>query len=272
MSSDPQFSTLIVTYNNESNIQSLLTDIYQQAPPPQNQIVVVDNASVDRTVPIIKSNFPGVLLIANQENIGFGSAVNQGFLLCGSTYFFLINPDIRIIDPNFFSDMIKYIEKSPSIGAIGPVQFKESSEQLKLNFTWSYWNPQAFLVFLSYKISRKISRVEPIKLTFLNAGCLLIRSSAFRQIGMFNQRYFMYGEEPDLFLKLKIHDYICYLVPSIQVIHYREHSIKTLSRTSQILLKLDAVRNISHALASGVLQILMKKWNRIKGFRIQQKN
>jgi hypothetical protein len=260
MHPDAKFSTLIVTYNNSLNIIPLLTDIYTQAPPPINQIIVVDNASEDRTVPLIRSRFPNLTLISNRENVGFSKAVNQGFALCNTEFFFLINPDIRITDPNFFLGLIECMDKSSSIAAIGPMQFKESRDQLSLNFTWSYLNPQGFRLYLLYQLKGSISVTEPIDVPFLNAGCLLVRSSAFQQIGMLNERYFLYGEEPDLFLKLKEHDFTSHLVPFIRVIHFREHSFQTLSLKSQILLKLSAIPNISHALLSGTIRILRKKW------------
>lgn len=263
MHPDAKFSTLIVTYNNSLNIIPLLTDIYTQAPPPINQIIVVDNASEDRTVPLVRSRFPNLTLISNRDNFGFSKAVNQGFELCNTEYFFLINPDIRITDPNFFSGLIDCMDKSSSIAAIGPIQFKESRDQLSLNFTWSYLNPQGFRLFLLYQLKGSIPVTEPIDVPFLNAGCLLVRSSAFNQIGMLNERYFLYGEEPDLFLKLKAHDFTCHLIPNIRVIHFREHSFQTLSRKSQILLKLSAISNISHALLCGSFRILRKKWKQL---------
>lgn len=260
MFSDVKFSTLIVTYNNCENIIPLLTDIYKQAPPPYNHIIVIDNASEDETASLVSTKFPDVNLIPNQVNVGFGSAVNQGFALCSAPYFFLLNPDIRIPDIGFFSGMIECMEKSPIAAAVGPIQFKESRDQLRLNLTWSYWNPRAFCLFLLCRLQGVIFETEPIEVTFLNAGCLLIRSSAFRKVGMLNEQYFLYGEEPDLFLKFKEHDFICHLVPSIRVIHYREHSIRTLSRQSQILLKFSAIKNIGHALLSGSCRLARKKW------------
>ena len=154
--------------------------------------------------------------------------------------------------------MLDCIEKSASIGAIGPIQFKKSRGHFKLNFTWSYWNQSALRLFLLYRIKKKVSETEPILVSYLNAGCLLIKSQAFREIGMCNERNFMYGEEPHLFLKLKEHGYFCYLIPSIHVIHLRERSVRTLNWRSKILLKLSAIKNIFHALICGYYRIIKK--------------
>lgn len=262
MCSEAPFSTLIVTYNNCSTILQLLTDIYEQAPPPVNQLIVIDNASLDNTTSLINNHFPDVHVIPNPVNIGFGRAVNQGFALCNSQHFFLINPDIRLTDPTFYSCMIECIERSPSIAAIGPIQFKKSRDQLKLNFTWSYLNPRAFHLYLSSKVRGSSPVQSPIKVSFLNAGCLLIRSSAFKEVGKLNEMYFMYGEEPDLFYKFKEHNFTCLLHPSIHVVHFREHSFMTLSLRSRIVLKFSAIFNISHALLCGWKRILRKNWVR----------
>jgi GT2 family glycosyltransferase len=260
VSREARFSTLIVTFNNCSDILPLLEDIHAQAPPPLNRIIVVDNASVDGTACLIKRHFPDVCLIPNHENVGFGKAVNQGFGLCNTSYFFLLNPDIRIPHPGFLARMIECIDESSSIAAVGPMQFKQFRDRLRLTFTWSYWNPRAFRLFVWHRLRRQIPDTLPIAVTFLNAGCLLVRSSAFRRSGMFSEKYFLYGEEPDLFLKFKEQGYQCHLIPSTHVIHHREHSIRTLSTWPRTFLKLSAVFKICHALLIGSVRIVRRRW------------
>jgi N-acetylglucosaminyl-diphospho-decaprenol L-rhamnosyltransferase len=253
-----QFNSLIVTYNSAGEIAGLLQDLQRLA--PSHPIVVIDNASRDSTVEIIKTQFPDVSLTVNQTNVGYSKAVNQGFALCKSEFVFLLNPDIRILDQAFHSSMLECMEESPTIAAVGPLQFIQHGLADRLNFTWSYWSPRAFRIYLSYLFGLKRKFTTPLCVTFLNAGCLLLRKSAFLNVGKLNEKYFLYGEEPDLFLKFKQSKYECRLHPGVWVLHYRERSIKKLPASERFLRKSQAVINISDALWRGCWRLLTTKF------------
>jgi len=117
------------------------------------------------------------------------------------------------MNPNFHAAMLDCIQQSSNIAAVGPLQFVQQGAAYRLNLTWSYWTPQAFLVYLSHVFRLGRKRNAPIRTTFLNAGCLLLRKAAFIHVGKLNEKYFLYGEEPDLLLKFKRYDYQVRLHP-----------------------------------------------------------
>src|SRR5688572_23382117 len=207
----PSFTSLIVTYNSGSEILDLLDDLLIHA--PDHKIIVIDNASKDATAVIIQEHFPKVEFIQNSTNVGYAKAVNQGFALCQTDFVLLLNPDIRIDSPGLFKEMETCLKQSRKIAVVAPLQFKNDDKEPYLNFTWSYYTADAFKVYLSYLWQQKQVFTEPIRVPFLNAGCLLIRRSAFEQVGRLNEKYFMYGEEPDLFLKFRRYELECYLLP-----------------------------------------------------------
>jgi GT2 family glycosyltransferase len=88
---------------------------------------------------------------------------------------------------------------------------------------------------------------------------LFIRRSAFEQVGKLNEKYFMYGEEPDLFLKFQRHGWECYLLPHVAVTHYRERSLMTRPVLQRLQLKCHAAWNIADALINGWARILLDK-------------
>ena len=252
----PLFTNLIVTYNSADDIPHLLRDIQVHAPPPKSDVVVVDNASHDQTVQIIRSQFPQVSLAANTHNRGFAAAVNQGFDLCETEYVFILNPDMRIMDRAFYPAMLACLRGSPNTAAVGPLQFKPGGGNPRLNFTWSYLTPSGMIVYLSHMLRLGRRFDSPIRTTFLNAGCLLVRRSGFLKVGKLSEGYFLYGEEPDLCLKFIKHGYECKLHPGVGVIHYRERSLSTLSWPQRYLIKLRAIPNIAHALLRGFADVL----------------
>lgn len=251
------FTSVIVTYNSANEITNLLADLRQHA--PTSKIIVIDNASKDKTVDTVQKNFPEVLLIKNRVNLGYAKAVNQGFDLCKTDFVLLLNPDIRISSSDIILKMLLCIKHSKNIAVVAPLQFKDDEKKHYLNLTWSYSTPETFKIYLSHLIQKDVDLTDPIQVTFLNAGCLFIRRHAFEHIGKLNEKYFMYGEEPDLFLKFKRFGYNCYLLPNISVTHYRERSLKTTHIFRRLLIKLQAAWNIADALITGSTRILMDK-------------
>ena len=251
----PSCTTLIVTYNSASDISTLLNDLLLYI--PGGKIIVIDNASRDKTADMVQEHFPQVQLIRNSTNLGYAKAVNQGFELCHTEYVLLLNPDIRINSHQLFTEMETCLKQSWQIAAVAPLQFKDDGERRHLNFTWSYMTPCTFKMYLLFLLKRGQVPTEPIPVTFLNAGCLLIRRAAFEQVGRLNEKYFLYGEEPDLFLKFRRHGFECYLVPSVGVTHYRERSLMTRPAFQRLQIRFLAVWNVTDALIYGSANILL---------------
>ncbi len=251
------FTNLIVTYNSLPDVLDLLADLHLHA--PESHTVVIDNASADGTANRISSAFPRVQLVSNPVNVGYARAVNQGFSLCATDSVFLLNPDMRIGSPQVFSASQQCLEFSAKVAAAAPLQFKPGSGRHQLNFTWSYWSPPAFRLYLLYLLGGPRPTGQPIPVRFLNAGCLFLRRSAFNAVGRLNEKYFLYGEEPDLFLKFWRHGFECRLLPAVSVIHNRERSLNTLPPIARLLFKLRGGLNIADAVVRGFSNLLLDR-------------
>jgi GT2 family glycosyltransferase len=263
------FTSLIVTYNSADEVLNLLADLHAHV--PTHRIIIVDNASKDETACVVQKHFPQVELIRNATNVGYAKAVNQGFDLCDTEYVLLLNPDIRITSPQLLSDMQEHLNRFRQIAAVAPLQFKNDKKKHSLTFTWSHVTPKTFKLYLSFLLRRKQGFPEPLRVTFLNAGCLLIRGSAFEQVGKLNEKYFLYGEEPDLFLKFRRYGFECYLLPKSAVTHYRERSLMTVPVWTRLQIRFRAVWNVLDALINGWARILLDKLAANKPGSVPQK-
>ena len=257
-----KFSILIVTFNNQTCILDLLNDIYSVQDEYLKHTTIIDNYSSDATAAVIQQHYPQVNLIRNPQNIGYGRAVNQGSRLFDTPFFFLLNPDLRV-PKEFFEDMLA-LTKLERMAAAGPLQYKIMKKKYFLNFTWSFLKPESFFLFLKKKVQPGKRFSKPIRVTFLNAGCLLLDKTAFERVGGFDEKYFLYGEEPDLFLKFKNYNYHCYLHPGVEVNHLRDQSMHSLPFSTYLKYRLQAVRNILDALIRGYFRILQMNF-RVKG-------
>lgn len=245
----PDFSVLIVSYNSREAVDALISDVERLA--PQAAVIVVDNGSQDGTPTHVASRFPRVAILANRENAGYASAINQGLRCCMTEFIFLLNPDIRLPDPAFFRLLLSAARSSERVAAVGPLQYQSRPGGLHLNLTWSYWSAAGMRLFLDRRLGRPALPESSLRVPFLNAGCLLLRRSALFEIGLLNERYFLYGEEPDLCLKLRLLGYECRLEPRAWVVHERESSLSTWSRGARLGMKLRGLVNIADALLRG---------------------
>jgi GT2 family glycosyltransferase len=193
-----------------------------------------------------------VQLVRNPINIGYARAVNQGARLCRTPYLLLLNPDIRIPDTSIFAELVACMESDPQVAAAAPLQFKLDQYGPYLNFTWSYLSPLAFRFYCLQRFRFTAGAPSPVRVSFLNGGCLFLRMSAFEQVGMLNSKYFLYGEEPDLFLKFIRYGYECRLLTHVKIIHYRERSIGKVEPFKRLQLRLMALNNILDALINGL--------------------
>ncbi len=250
-------TNLIVTYNSLPDVLGLLADLRLHA--SGSHTIVIDNASTDGTAAAIRSEFPEVELVSNRINAGYARAVNQGFALGAGEYVFLLNPDIRIAGPEVFSALHQCLESSECIAAAAPLQFKAGSPRDHLNFTWSYWSPPGFRIYASYLLGGPPPTGAPVRVRFLTAGCLYLRRSAFNAVGRLNEKYFLYGEEPDLFLKFWRHGYQCWLLPAVSVIHNRERSLGTVPLAARIRYKVRGGLNIADAVLRGLSNLLLDR-------------
>lgn len=251
------FTSVIVSYNNRADLPGLLQDLARHA--PGTPAIVIDNASPDGTADLVAADFPGVRLVRNAANVGYARAVNQGIRLAATSHVFLLNPDIRIRAPQVFQDLRQCLDREPGVAVAGPLQFKEDDGRLHLNFTWSYWTPQAFRLYASHLLGKPVLHPAPLKVSFLNAGCLYMRRADYEAVGGLNEKYFLYGEEPDLFLKLIRHGLECRLVPSVSVTHAREQSLRSVPLVQRLRFRLAGGLNIADAVIRGVAHILLDR-------------
>jgi len=266
-----KFTSLIVTYNSAHEISDLLVDLRMCA--PSCPVIVVDNASQDQTVDMIRGQFPEVLLIRNLQNLGYARGVNQGFDHSSTEYVFVLNPDIRIPGPQVITAMLGCLENSPQVGAVGPLQFTVEEKMPGIKFNCSHWGLRTFGVYLSYQLHHNWSSTQPIQTPLINAGCMFLRRSVYEQIGRINPKYFLYGEDPDLCLKLRRYGYECWLLPNVHVIHYRQRSLHTVPRRERLCIRWQAIWNIGDAFLTGWWRIFLDNLtgNRPNGNRLKSR-
>ena len=201
----------IVTYNNISTIAKTLETLFEQTKDVDFKLYVVDNGSSDGTPEYIEKNYPQVSVFRSYKNVGFGAGHNIVIKSVDSRYHAIINPDI-VLRENVIKKMADYMENHEEIGLLSPrICFPDGRDQIL-----GKRNPQ-----LKYLVASRLRGDEPGKLlreyAMLDSdlsipvqvenatGCFMfVRTSVLKEIGGFDEGYFMYFEDADLARRVNV--------------------------------------------------------------------
>ncbi|MFH2145717.1 MAG: glycosyltransferase [Candidatus Omnitrophota bacterium] len=194
-------SIIIPTYNRKRLLAQCLRSIEKQT-YTNKEIIVVDDASTDGTLPYIKKFFPDVKVIRNNINLGPACAKNQGILNSSGRYIYFLDSDSELLNNNTLSEMLSFMDKDPSIGCLGGI-----AERNRTSGTiFSYGKIVKLAGITHPRILRseygKISN-DLVQCDFLpTCNCFTRRELALK-VGGFDPYYIYQGEDKEFGLKIK---------------------------------------------------------------------
>lgn len=222
-------SIVIVNWNTRIILRDCLNSIYEQTKNISFEVLVVDNASSEGSVEMVKSEFPQVYLIANLENKGFAAANNQGMAKAKGRYILLLNSDTIILD-KAIEKTVSFADFHPEAGIVGcRVLNPDKTLQLTCFMFHSILNMLLSTSYL-YKLFPKNKFFGRERMTWWDrtdvrqvdviAGCfMLIRRDAIEQVGTMDEQFFVYGEETDFCFRVKQAGWKNLFMPDAQIIH-----------------------------------------------------
>jgi GT2 family glycosyltransferase len=200
--------------------------------PYRAQVFVVDNASSDASVQMVRERFPWVHLIENDENVGFARANNQAIRQSSGRYVLLLNSDTEV-HRGAVETLVAFMETNPQAGAAGARLLNaDGSLQPSVHPMLTPWREFWRLMFLDKLVRRatygpKLWRATaPQPVEVIKGACLLLRRNALDQVGLLDESFFFYTEEVDLCYRLAQAGWQLWWVPAATVIHYGEASSK----------------------------------------------
>jgi GT2 family glycosyltransferase len=237
-------SVIIVNWNTSELLRNCLASVYEQTVDLDYEVIVVDNASTDSSLKMLKSDFPQVVLIENEENRGFAAANNQAIAVTKGRYILLLNSDTVILD-RAIERTISFANENPKAGAIGcKVLNPDGTIQHSCFMFPSILNMLLSSTYL-YKIFPKNKLFGREQMTWWDRndvrevdvikGCfMLVRREAIEQVGILDEHFFVYGEETDWCYRLKKEGWKVMFTPIGQVIHFGGQSTQQ-SKVEMIL-------------------------------------
>jgi GT2 family glycosyltransferase len=237
MSAEPRLTVIVVNWNVRDLLRQCLGSLDRFTPLRSDdcETFVVDNDSSDGSVEMVRREFPTVCVLANRENVGFGRANNQAFARSRGRYVLLLNPDTVVLD-DAVARMAEVMDAHPDVGAVGSrlVNPDGSLQRWTAGAFPSVWNLACHYFFVDRLIPSGLRPRAPFleqdvadtaAVDWVSGACLLLRRSAVGET-IFDERFFMYGEDLDLCERLRCLGWRVLYAPRATVIHHHGASIE----------------------------------------------
>ncbi|MBT8188819.1 MAG: glycosyltransferase [Bacteroidia bacterium] len=231
----PTLSLVIVSYNVKHFLRQCLQSVIGSDFEGKMEIWVVDNNSSDGSVNMINSDFPEVKLITNKSNLGFSKANNQAIEQIDSDYTLILNPD-TLLEEDTLSKCVSYMERNTDIGALG-VKMIDGSGKYLPESKRGFPSPLNAIYKLSglNRIFRKSALLNAYymghlqndstsDIDVLTGAFMMMPTHLLKDIGGFDEDYFMYGEDIELCYQVKNKGYRIVYFPKSKIVHFKGES------------------------------------------------
>ncbi|HPU28864.1 MAG TPA: glycosyltransferase family 2 protein [Syntrophorhabdaceae bacterium] len=228
-------SVIIVSWNSQEFLVPCLTSVFNKNPDFNYEIILVDNASTDNSVSLVKEHFSQVKIIENKENVGFTKANNQGIMASSGEYILLLNPDTILVDDNLFKKWISFMDEHPEAGASGcRLVYPDGEHQigdagyrpsLKTVINWSFFLSRVFFGFKGLFVNYR-NLISPIEVDWICGADFLIRRSIIDKVGPMNEDIFMYADDIEWGCRIRDYGYKVFYLPQFRIIHLQGGSSK----------------------------------------------
>lgn len=258
-------SIAVISYNTRDLLLACLQSVRDTTTDVDYEVVVVDNASRDRSVEAVRARFPQVTVIANAGNDGFARACNQAAAVSSGRYLLLLNSD-TVMQRHTLRMMVTCLDQYLDVGAVSCLQRDEQGRVLQSCFPFpSIRDHVRYAEALPTVVRRLVGTMSPADFTrsqdvdWANGACLMIRKALFDRLGGLDERFFMYFEDVDLCRRVQQLGYRVRHVAEGEVVHLLGRSSRTNRNGLNKQWELSRIRYVEKHFAQP-RRFLMKSW------------
>jgi O-antigen biosynthesis protein len=232
-----QVSIVIVNYNVKYFLEQCLYSLCKSLKGISAEIIVVDNKSTDGSYIYLKERFPQIIFIENLRNAGFSKACNQGAQISNSDFILFLNPD-TILPEDCVNKCIEFLNSNSDAGALGVRMIDGQGKFLKESKR-SFPSPLTSLfklfglskLFPASKLFAKyhLGHMDELKtneVDVLAGAFMMIKKEVIQKVGLFDEQFFMYGEDIDLSYRIQQAGYKNYYFADTTIIHFKGESTR----------------------------------------------
>ena len=225
-------SLVIVNWNAGAALHACLAALFASDGAGRHQVILVDNASTDGSQHGLTSTYPALEVIQNGTNVGFARAVNQGLRAARGQFAFLLNPDV-VLDPSAVSRLVQFMTSHPDAGVAGPrILDRDGTVQGSARRDPSAWSAlfgrsaPLTRLFPNNPVSQReipalsVEDGAPIQVDWVSGACLVARRTAWEEIGLLDERFFLFWEDADWCRRFRQAGWRVYYVPTANATHF----------------------------------------------------
>ena len=213
-----ELAVVVVAYRSAGELPATLAAVSAQL-EPGDELIVVDNASPDDSAAVARAAAPHADVVRLERNTGFAGGCNTGAQFSQAPLLFFLNPDARV-RPGAIAALRAAAIRHPGWGAWQALVLLEGGERINTAGGATHWTGLAWAG--GCEAPAADVGVEDREVSFASGAALVVRRTAWRQVGGFDPAYFMYGEDVDLSLRLRLAGWRIGLVPTAAVEHAYE--------------------------------------------------
>ncbi len=234
----PKVSVIIANWNGEAILEACLRSIFEHTRCVSFEVIVVDDASTDRSAELIRTKFPEVNLIENEQNIGYAATNNRALAVAQGEYLLLLNND-TVLQNDAISLMATYLDEHEDVGICGGTLLNSDGSlqhsfgnvpSLKLElvglFSLHRFYRKTFspaLGIIPYNIK------NPIEVEMIVGADLMVRTSLARELGLYDESFNAYFEDADLCFRVKKKGLKVVYLPEPKITHLYSYSFGKLN-------------------------------------------
>ena len=227
--SQPALSIVIVNWKSMEYLRGCLNSVETTCAGLKVEIIVVDGASFDGCAEMLADEFPHIIFIQSDENIGFGQCNNLGVGRASAPVVMLLNPDTELQEGTV-KILMDELRLHPDAGLIAP-RLLNTDRTLQTSCVRAFPTPvnQAldsdflraiFPDSALWGVGKAFKSRTPVVVEAVSGACMVLPTEVYRKLGGFHERYFMYGEDMDLCFRLRQAGYSVLHVPAAEIVHH----------------------------------------------------
>lgn len=231
----PPLSVSIVSYNTRAHLDACLREL-QDTVRTRYEVVVVDNASHDGSVEMLRQSWPTVRVFEMGWNAGFARAMNRALAEATGDYLLLLNPDTRVL-PDAVDKLVTFLAGHPQAGAAAPRllngDLSDQGTARAFPTPWaSVFGRKSFLTRAfpnnpwsrRYLVGQNPVGTDPFAIDWVSGACLMTRHEVLDAVGALDEAFWMYWEDADWCRRIGDAGYAIYCLPDARVVHYEGQS------------------------------------------------
>lgn len=232
LSSTNSVSIIVVNYNAGAVLTECIALCLEQA----EEVIVVDNASIDESIELLKltyANSSKLRIIKNNKNLGFADACNIGSEVATGDYLLFLNPD-SLLENNTVEKLVNGFDFSPCVGMVGGLLINpDGSEQgggrravptpwrsFVRAFGLSRFANRWPILFYDFNLHKQPLPNEPIYVEAISGACMMMKKEVMEEVGHWDKNYFLHCEDLDLCMRFRQKSWRILFVPDAPIVHY----------------------------------------------------